>query len=1523
MSIAGILSNRGDIYQTLVAFDWALTVLSDPEFQWLEIDSTTYLVDDVVIGKSDGSLICCQCKKNQTNFKAWSIADLVDELDKAVLALAENKQVQVRFYSRSNFGSLAKLREFSTLHSNEADYLAKLPKKHKKTNSDLADRIADNVSNLSTYEFLCRTSFETTPDFDRMEMLIHERLRQMASNSDAAFNALCICLDKLGGRLEDANLSASTQHRLTKDDLKDILHRSGAMLVPSMDISEVRKSFARTSVIGRHWHRDIAGERISSPIVDELLAAIDAKKRAVLLTGLPGSGKTCVMLSLQEALEQRMRTRADLVPLFIQSREFADLVTAQDRQAQGLPEQWVEQVARLSENAHVVVVIDSLDVLSIAREHSILTYFLAQIDQLLLIPNVTVITACRDFDRKFDRRIAARQWDCELQCLPLDWETEIVPLLDKVGIDSTTIDSVTRELIRNPRELALFVELAQREGSFNVVTSQALAQRYLDTIVKADPALGDAAMQAIEDIADAMLKSRSLSISNQRFNASQDILRRLHSLNVLLDTHDGKLTFGHQTLLDVLVISGAVRRGVSLNEFIQGLPPVPFVRPSIRSFVAQLATGERREFRKQLRTVLTGNAAFHIRRLIAESFSQQIPQDDDWPLIRYLHANHREVFQVIYNQASMVEWHHFWLSHLVPALKEMRDAEGLITHVHRIAQWANEDAAGILAFWMDVIALDWLDGNRIAEQLVFSLSDFRTENLPLVVPLLKRLLSIPQPDHSLLGRTVARSVTAGVIDDKILWKYITSDITDDDVVSFNFNNKLRCQPHEFGDKDEDFLKQRMVESTAFLDLALETIEQWSQLRSKHYGDSRIGYRSGFLNDSSYSDVHTEVDLRHKDSIRVLLDAVEAAILNHAQNRSDWWQKNCERVCFSHEGALCYFAILALTSNPGENIDLISRLLCDRDLLEFQLSYELGTLIQTSFIYLDSHIQDSVMATIQTLWDEEPETNGETRLWVLKNRAEYISTIPCHMRSSETQAILDAYEKINGSVHRQPHIGMRGGTVAAPFSYEVFLNASDGGILHLIAHYNGHAQDFDDFLVGGEREVGWQLREASSRHPSRFLELLISNWKNIPSGFCNDIMDGIASYLAYRYGNLKTNATWVPIDEPDAPTLASQILDELERHPAHWKFNRSAANALEACAHVIQDTQAAARLVFLSIGFGKLTEESTIHGDSVDLLTTGINMITGKIVEALMILVNNFQEQNIALPELLPPTLHRFANKEHPAIRALILRRLPYLQSRYPELGWGLFGHAMVDSVGLWKYAERCLYYAYHDHFEKVAPRLERILSEGSQEDMETWGRISALSALTGHISFANLLRELKALDITKAWQGAASVWSHPENIKQHREQCLTGIEAGLKTGSRHAVVVARHTENIFRDKTPPISIPVKLIQLFFNVLEVDGENKNFQLFGFNEWLNAISQRDPDLALAATEIYLAYVSRANPYFYDHKDQLVQLVTRLFAEAEEREEYDNSGMLKRVVSVQDLLLSLGVNSINDWLKMAERQ
>ena len=95
MSEAGIQSNRGDGYQTLVAFDFALNVLSDPDYEWIEIDSVISSVDDVIVGKSNGEKICCQCKKNQTRFRAWSFPDLKDELKKAITLLTKDSTVLV------------------------------------------------------------------------------------------------------------------------------------------------------------------------------------------------------------------------------------------------------------------------------------------------------------------------------------------------------------------------------------------------------------------------------------------------------------------------------------------------------------------------------------------------------------------------------------------------------------------------------------------------------------------------------------------------------------------------------------------------------------------------------------------------------------------------------------------------------------------------------------------------------------------------------------------------------------------------------------------------------------------------------------------------------------------------------------------------------------------------------------------------------------------------------------------------------------------------------------------------------------------------------------------------------------------------------------------------------------------------------------------------------------------------------------------------------------------------------------
>ncbi|CAN7397764.1 AAA family ATPase [Acidovorax sp. LjRoot194] len=1524
MSKAGIQSNRGDGYQTLVAFEWALTVLDDPTFEWLEVDAATLLVDDVVIGKKDGSKICCQCKKNQTQHQAWSVADLAGELQKASLMLASDPKTSVRFYSRSPFGELAALREYSTNYPDEANYQANLGQAGRTTDVKLKTQLAHHTPTLSTYDFLRRTTFESSPELDRMEALLLERLRRLASNSDAAFNALWTRLDRLGLRADGQNgQNVAVQHRLTKADLQSIVHAAGSMLALPMDVTEVRSAFESTSSIGRKWRRDIAGETVSTPLVAEILAAIDSKPSSILLTGQPGSGKTCVMLALQETLELQTQSRSDLFPIFIQSREFADLDTAQDRQAQGLPQDWVERTARMAEETHVVVVIDSLDVLSIAREHKVLDYFLAQMDRLLRLPNVTVITACRDFDRQYDRRIAQRKWSNEFKCQPLNWETNIAPLLARKGIDTSSLDEATRLLIQNPRELALYVELAGQRGSFNVVTSQALAQRYLHTIVQANDALGDPAMQAIEAIATDMLRRRSLSVPPQRLATSDLVRRSLLSHNVLQLTQDEKLTFGHQTLLDVLVISDALRQGKTLSAFIQDLPPVPFVRPSIRSFVAQLAAGDRKTFRSQLRTALTENHAFHIRRLVAECLAEQVPQDDDWPLIRDLRALHPEVFQVIYTQAFRLEWHYFWMKHLVPMLKYQRDSEAMTRHVHRVSAWKNDDVAGVVDFWTEALATDWADRTHLADQLTFAIESMDQMHAGQMSSLLKSLLSMPRGKRSVLGKALARCITAGGLDDEVLWKYIAGEVSNDDLIGYQWDKNLHCEPHEFGNSNDHFLRRRMLASVSLLNLAVEALEQWSQIQASRYGGHR-SFRTSFLRETSYENTHSQTGLRHVGSGRVFMDAIEAAVIDHAALNSDWWQQNRQRLCSNAEGSLRYFAILACTTTPTTNLDVIGHMLCDAELLESELTFELGTLIQTTFVELDSGIQDAVEARILGIPHEDSSETEQTN-WRLHHQAQLILPIPGYLRSPASQAVVNKAECLTWPLLRQARIGSSGGWVAPPFTYEVLLNCSDLAVQKLLTHYDGHQKNtFDEFLIGGEREVGVQLQEAASRDPRRFITFLLSYWEKIPKKFRESVVDGVANYLSIRYGNLQPSGTWAPVEEADASMLIQSMLGTLEKHPEQWHHTREAAKALEACAHVVRDTLTAERLVALTTGFLEMVEKESVSGDSVNLLTIGINMAKGNAVDALMILATTLQENNASWPQLLAPTLSSFADDAHPAVRAVMLRRLPYLQSLAPEFGWQLFDIAMQQATpGLWTMAEPCLYYAYHQRFEMVKPWLSQLAATGIDKDLETWGRITALAALSSKFDFNLLLEQLKIVNMVEAWRGAASVWSHPENYQSHSKQCCFGLEVGMSPENLNAATVARKLRHLLGETSSLVVVPQSLIKRCFELLEKETEANRPELYGFDAWLNAVSQREPVVALAVSEIFLEFAQRTRPYLYDHENNLTQLLTHLFAHAEEVEESDGGAMIQRVVALQDKLLAIGVNGVSEWLKAAERQ
>ena len=114
----------------------------------------------------------------------------------------------------------------------------------------------------------------------------------------------------------------------------------------------------------------------------------------------------------------------------------------------------------------------------------------------------------------------------------------------------------------------------------------------------------------------------------------------------------------------------------------------------------------------------------------------------------------------------------------------------------------------------------------------------------------------------------------------------------------------------------------------------------------------------------------------------------------------------------------------------------------------------------------------------------------------------------------------------------------------------------------------------------------------------------------------------------------------------------------------------------------------------------------------DLASLASNATRGVAAESAMILCNRLVEKELSLPELLPPLLRRFARDRNVAVRVSILRRLPYLMHKRPELGWQLLEDAFREpQTHLWAHAERCFYYEYRDHFDRVQHYLDRLLHE--------------------------------------------------------------------------------------------------------------------------------------------------------------------------------------------------------------------
>ena len=1530
MSRAGTKSNQGDDYQRLVALHWLIRLINDDDgISYIQVESNglpdideKISVDDVVVVYANGQRRHIQAKKNQPQNRAWSLSDqsLADELPKIRNQLESNADTVVELYSRTPFGDLQSLSEASREYPDLKAFRRESGKALQNTLTTIAAKWerseADSLILLRRVEFASPLSFE---EWDRQN---RQELARLVIHADLALPVLESFLNAHQSKLQAATLT------IRRDDVIKHLAQKGLVRAPMRSEAEILEQFRQASCIGREWQRTVGGFRIERAELEQLIQLIEGGADTVLVTDRPGSGKTCLLLDLADRIEQDPRFGL----LFIKGDRFARLRSEDDLKSAGLPEDIVGLCGRLSEHRRVVVIIDSLDVLSMNREHGALGMFLRIIDRLKPLRTVTVVAACRSFDLQYDPLLRDREWKHKIHLADFDYELVVTPLLKRWGVQEAQIDTQLRQLLVLPQNLRLFEAIATRGGRCNIHTAYELHEVYLQEVVVKDPDLGAPAMAVLQTLADRLLDERSQSIHSAAFPGDESIRRGLVSNEVLFEDPSGCVGFSHQTLFDSLAVYSSLARGEDLTGFIKAHPPFPFLRAAVRTFVFHLRTHAPGLFPRQVWAALhDAEIAYHFRRLIAESLAEIDPQRDDWPLLRRLFLKEPELFRRLFWRLEGEAWWRLLLDHWLPSLAPpASDGEWYILFTTRLERWMNTHPGEVIPLWRRAFPECWDEGNNLAVQITVQLHKFQhweTEGVP---ELIETLLVENKAQRDFLGKVISLYTDATNQGDELLWRYIVKDVDLQTIRRFDMGKKLHCDSHVFHDKE--FLKNRLIRSDWLLDVAIKTLEEWAMNDDAHSGTRRL--RSTFLYSSSWEYHHSQRDIHSTDALTVLLAGIEHAFKHHARANDDWWRSREPQLRTVREETLLYFLAQAYKENPEANVDGMASLLTDAEVLRYgHIGHEIGELIQRGYHLLPPEVQEINQKGILGLYAEEGWGDEDVPLWVHRAIYDYLVWIPVVFRLPFSQDFIERFKPQFGAYLPEPHIHSWGGSVGSPVPLETFIKLNDADLLRLFHYYNSynsHSSHPADFNKGGRDMVEHVLSEAAATDPIRYLAMLPTlERQELRSGYTISLLEGIANHLRYRFGRLQPPQGWQPTEPvPDGATLARSLLNLIEGRLDLWKDGHAIARLLDACCEVLDDHDSAERLVFQLFRLlrhpdpeeerQKIFRHNKQEITAEDLGSDALNSVRGIAAGTAITLYNKLLEKEIEPPELLFPLLRHYARDSVVAVRAALLDHLPYLTSRRHALGWQLFQDIFREpQTHLWPLAERHLYYQYHEHFGEVAPFLERLLIEAPNEAGEAWGRIATLASLSEHIEQDDLFRRLESTNLASAWVGTSQVFAANLDHHLHGDLCINGLRRILQRENLDEKVY-RTIEHSFAPKEHGSLLDREFALIFIDAIRP--ADQNLSLHDFLDWIGDLAGRDPVTALDTCERLTIRLNELDSqHWIWHTEPLIAALSSILREADET---DDSDLIRRAVRLQDQFLRMDIPGMDDYFKRASQ-
>lgn len=348
--------------------------------------------------------------------------------------------------------------------------------------------------------------------------------------------------------------------------------------------------------------------------VEDGLSKLNPDQNISLLLGRPGSGKTCLLARIGSKFIEKgyavLAIKADLFPHNKSLDEWAS-----DELLSG----WTfhDLVQTVSAREPVVLLVDQLDALAntVDLTSSRLNELLVFIARCSRLPNVHVISSCRNFDFSYDprfRRMNPRTFSLDLPT----WDEASQKLRDS-GIDADQIQPKLKELLRTPQHLSMFLRLKSVSGARAFETYSEMLGEFWNAIVTTKEEI-----DFVNQLTERLVETESIWVPMATMEGDEAIVTKLCS-DGLLDRENNQLRFSHQTIQEYAVARMFAEANASLSEFVLKHEDTIFKRPTIWAVLTYLRDNAKEKYVSEVDAILNHQPRSHVKFLLVDFICRQ------------------------------------------------------------------------------------------------------------------------------------------------------------------------------------------------------------------------------------------------------------------------------------------------------------------------------------------------------------------------------------------------------------------------------------------------------------------------------------------------------------------------------------------------------------------------------------------------------------------------------------------------------------------------------------------------------------------------------------------------------------------------------------------------------------------------------------------------------------------------------------------------------------------------------------